>query len=288
MSKIELFDEIEERYVETNGIKLHTIIIGEGEPIVMLHGFPDFWYGWKNIILGLKDKFKLIVPDTRGINLSDKPEGVENYKMKTLAEDIRGLVKALHLDKFTLVGHDWGTVISFAYAGLYPESLKRLIVLNGSHPKTFESFGKTTEEQEKASSYIEVFNRPDAVALFTKDDFRGLRVSEVFNNKTEFDKDKYREAWSQPGALDCGFNYYRANVGDQVRLDVFNDWSGDIDVPTLVIWGMKDPLLTPIVLTEIEKYVTNLKIVRRPTTAHWVMNEDPNLVIEEIEKFVKS
>ena len=85
---MELLEHIEERYIETNGIKLHTVLIGTGEPIIMLHGFPDFWYGWKHIILGLKDEFRLIVPDTRGINLSDKPEGDENYDLDVLADDI--------------------------------------------------------------------------------------------------------------------------------------------------------------------------------------------------------
>ena len=288
MGKIELFDEIEERYVETNGIKLHTIIVGEGEPIVMVHGFPDFWYGWKNIILDLKGKYKLIVPDTRGINLSDKPEGVENYKLKILVEDIRGLVEALHLDKFILVGHDWGAMISFAYAGLYPESLKKLIILNGPHPKIGKSLAVTSEEQKKALSYVEVFKRPDAPILFSKDDFRGLRASGVFNNKTEFDKDKYREAFSQPRALDSGFNYYRANANEPGEDNGFNDWSGNISVPTMIIWGMKDPYLKPIVLNAIENYVSNIKIVRSPIATHWVMDDDPELVISSIQDFIKS
>ena len=285
---MELLEQIEERYIETNGIKLHTVLIGEGEPIIMLHGFPDFWYGWKKIIIGLKEEYKLIVPDTRGINLSDKPQGVENYKVRVLAEDIRGLVKALHLDKFILVGHDWGTAISFAYAELYPESLKKLIILNGPHPKMVHTSAGTSEEQKKASSYVEVFKRPDAVALFTKDDFRGLRASGVFRNKSDFDKDKYREAYSQPGALDCGFNYYRANDPKPGEISDDNDWTGYINVPTMVIWGMKDPYLKSIVLNAMESYISNLKIVQSPEATHWVMDDDPELIISSIQNFIKN
>jgi len=102
---MEIFSEMEEKYVETNGIKLHTIIIGSGEPLVLLHGFPDFWYGWRDIILGLKDKYKLIVPDMRGYNTSDKPEGVENYTLEILVEDIKGLNESLNLGKFSLAGY---------------------------------------------------------------------------------------------------------------------------------------------------------------------------------------
>ena len=99
-------ESLEEKYIEVNGVKLHTMITGSGEPLILLHGFPDFWYGWKYVIEGLKDDFKLIVPDTRGINLSDKPEGVENYEIDILANDIIELSKKLNLGKFTVVGHD--------------------------------------------------------------------------------------------------------------------------------------------------------------------------------------
>ena len=118
---MELLQEVEERYIETNGIKLHTIMIGSGKPLILLHGFPDFWYVWKNVIMGLKDEFQLIIPDTRGINLSDKPEGVENYDLNLLVDDIKGLSESLQLGKFYLVGHDWGGVLAWAIAEKYPK-----------------------------------------------------------------------------------------------------------------------------------------------------------------------
>ncbi len=130
---MEIFNEMEERFVEINGIKLHTVIIGSGEPLMLLHGFPDFWYGWRDIILGLKDKYRLIVPDMRGYNLSDKPEGVENYTLEILVDDIKKLSEALNLGKFSLAGHDWGGPVAWGFAEKYPESLRKLILCNGPH-----------------------------------------------------------------------------------------------------------------------------------------------------------
>jgi pimeloyl-ACP methyl ester carboxylesterase len=105
---MELFDEVEEKFVETNGIKLHTVIIGEGPPLVLLHGFPNFWYGWKSVIPCLKSDYKLIIPDMRGYNLSDKPKGVKNYKTELIINDIKGLIESLSLGKVFLAGYDWG------------------------------------------------------------------------------------------------------------------------------------------------------------------------------------
>ncbi|GAG99770.1 unnamed protein product [marine sediment metagenome] len=126
---MEWIEDIEERYIETNGITLHTVIIGEGEPLVLLHGFPDFWYGWKNLVPLIKDKFQLIIPDMRGYNLSDKPEGVENYRIELLIEDIIGLVKELNLKSIFLTGHDWGGVLSWFIAEKYPDKIRKLGII---------------------------------------------------------------------------------------------------------------------------------------------------------------
>jgi len=134
---MELFNEIEEKMIETNGIKLHTVMIGEGPPLVLLHGFPDFWYGWKSVIPGLKSDYKLIIPDMRGYNLSDKPEGVENYKIELLIDDIKGLIETLQLGKIFLAGHDWGGIVAWAFAEKYPELVQKLAILNAPHMKIF-------------------------------------------------------------------------------------------------------------------------------------------------------
>jgi len=287
VSKIELFDEIEERYVETNGIKLHTVLIGEGEPILFMHGFPDFWYGWKNVILGLKDEYKLILPDTRGINLSDKPEKVEDYYPKTLIDDIKGLSEALDLGKFTLVGHDWGGSLSYGFATLYPELLKGLVTLNCPHPAlTSKKIQKSSKEMRKTMKYQLDAMKSDQLEVMKRDNFAALRAL-VFKGKDKFDQEKYIEAWSQPGSLKYGLMYYTAAYKYTRAGNSVENWVSKIDVPTLVIWGMRDRHLDPVILEGLEEYVKDLKIVRSEKGGHFVMDDSPDLVVSEIKKFVK-
>ena len=188
-------EAIQEKYIEVNGIKLHTIILGSGEPIILLHGFPDFWYGWKNVISGLREDFKLIVPDTRGINLSDKPEGVESYDITLLADDIVKLSKKLNLGKFTLVGHDWGGVIAYYFAFKYPDLLKKLIICNSAHPAVHRKKMKTDEKQRRSGGYLAQLMKPGAEESFFRNDMMALKAS-VFGTSrkkdafTEEDKQK--------------------------------------------------------------------------------------------------
>ncbi|MFX1320831.1 MAG: alpha/beta fold hydrolase [Promethearchaeota archaeon] len=278
------FKEIEEVYIDTNGIKLHTIVIGSGEPLILLHGFPEFWYCWKSVIPGLKEKFKLIIPDMRGYNLSDKPKDVQKYKMEYLIGDIEGLIENLKLKQVYLAGHDWGGVVAWALAEKHPELLKKLIILNAPHPKIFQKSLRTVKKQQEASSYIFAFLKPNAEKKLYEDDYRRLKkaVFEDMINKTnftEFDKEKYIEAWSQPGALLGGVNYYRANTS-------FDEWTGIIEVPTLVIWGMKDVALLPQQLEGLSDYVKNLKIIRSENSSHWIANDDSDLIVSSIKEFV--
>jgi len=281
---MDLFKEIEEVYIDTNGIKLHTIVIGSGEPLILLHGFPEFWYCWKSVIPGLKENFKLIIPDMRGYNLSDKPNDVKKYKMEYLIGDIKGLIEELNLKRVYLAGHDWGGVVAWAFAEKYPELLKKLIILNAPHPKIFQKRLRTDRKQQEASSYIFEFLKPNGEKKLYEDDYRRLKKAvfeDMFNktNFTEFDKEKYIEAWSQPGAILGGVNYYRANTS-------FDEWTGIIELPTLVLWGMKDVALLPQQLEGLSDYVKNLKIVRSENSSHWITHDDPDLIISSIKEFV--
>jgi pimeloyl-ACP methyl ester carboxylesterase len=305
MSK--LFDKIEEKFIETNGVKLHTVLIGSGEPLILLHGFPDFWYGWKNIILGLKDKYKLIVPDMRGYNLSEKPEGMENYSLELLIDDIKGLSEALNLGKFCLAGHDWGGPVAWGVAGKYPELLKKLIIINGPHPIIMRNLIAKDKDQRRASSYIFEFIKPDSANLLIENNFKVLKAIMDMNIETlkdlfgglktleniselqerehrlsEFDMEKYVEAWGQPGAIQAGLHYYRASVKDAFTAS----WDGTIKVPTLVIHGMKDIALTPKILNGLEDYIKDLKIVKIENATHWVMIDAPEEVNSSIQEFI--
>jgi len=265
-------DEIEERYIETNGITLHTVIIGSGEPLVLLHGFPDFWFGWKKLIPLIKDRYQLIIPDMRGYNLSDKPEGVKNYRIELLVDDIVGLIDHFGFKSVYLAGHDWGGVLSWFISEKYPNKIKKLAIINGPHMKIFQSKLKNDEAQKKASSYISRFLQPDSEKIILANNFQILRGG------LKEDEDKYLAAWSQPGSITCGINYYRANME-------YDDWSGIIKMPTLVIHGMKDGAILPGVLDGLDKFVQNLKIVRAEELRHSAQKEDPQMVASEFINF---
>jgi pimeloyl-ACP methyl ester carboxylesterase len=284
---MEIFEQMEEKYIECyGGVKLHTMMIGAGEPLILLHGFPDFWYGWKNVILGLKDKFKLIVPDTRGINLSSKPEGVENYSLDYLVEDIKILSEKLNLSMFTLVGHDWGGAIAWAFAYKYPGLLKKLVIIDSAHPKIFRKYIKKNPKQRRSSGYMRVLLKPGGEQSLFKNDMMGPKAA-VFGTArkkgafTEEDKQLYIESWSQPNSLLCAVNYYRANRNITQSV-------GFIEVPTLVIHGMKDNFVRPLVLEGLPELVKDLKIVKVEHSSHWVMHDAPELVCSNIKEFVKS
>jgi len=284
---MEIVKLMEEKYIECyDGVKLHTMMIGKGEPLILLHGFPDFWYGWKNIILDLKNEFRLIVPDTRGINLSSKPEGVENYVLDYLVEDIKILSEKLNIGVFTLVGHDWGGAIAWAFGYKYPELLKKLIIINSGHPKTFRSKIKEIPKQRRSSGYMRQLIKPGGEQGLLKNDMMGLKAA-VFGTTrrkdafTEEDKRLYIESWSQPNSILRAVNYYRANRN-------ITESVGVIEVPTLVIHGMKDNFVRPLVLDGLEELVKDLKIVRVERSSHWVMHDAPEIVCSSIKEFIKS
>ncbi len=276
-----LLNEIKEFFIETNGIKLHTIIIGTGEPLILLHGFPEFWYCWSKVIPFLKDKFKLIIPDMRGYNLSDKPEDVENYKIEILIEDIKGISEELNLGEFYLAGHDWGGAVAWIFAEKYPNLLKKLIILNAPHHRVFQKVLRSDKEQQKASFYIFEFLKPNGEAFIIENDYYWLKEAVFTENFSDIDKEKYIEAWSQSGAIVGGVNYYRANTS-------FEDWEGNIDVPTLVLWGMKDQALKPQLLEGLSDYVKDLRIERHEQSSHWITHDAPEFVSSKILDFIQS
>jgi len=281
---VEFFNKIEEQYIKINGITMHTIVVGDGVPLILLHGFPDFWYGWKNIIIGLKDDFKLIIPDMRGYNKSDKPIGVDNYKLDILVEDLKCLYETLGVDKFNIAGHDWGGLIAWVFAEKYPEYLNKLIILNAPHPKIFTDKILKDKKQQRASSYIFKFKSDDGLQFLTENNYQGLQLSvfgtvkrrNAFNKK---DYEMYLKAWSQPGAISAGVNYYKA-------FEIPYRGSGIINVPTLVLWGMKDLYLLPILLDGLSEYVKDLKIIKVEDSSHWIMHDSPELVINNIKDFI--
>jgi pimeloyl-ACP methyl ester carboxylesterase len=285
------------RYADVNSINLHYVTVGHGKLMMFLHGFPEFWYGWKNQLAEFGRDYQAVAPDMRGYNLSSKPTDATQYRVKYLIEDVRALAEHLGHRRFILVAHDWGGGVAWPFAMRHPEYLEKLIIINAPHPVTFVRELRDNPMQQEASEYILVHRTPEAEEILARNDY-SLLVNSLLRDGmklgyfTEDDKKAYIEAWSQPGALTGGLNYYRA-----AHLGPFTGESDDIlsadaslftvRVPTLVIWGEKDRYLLTGNLERLETYVPNLTIKLIPDGSHWVVHEKPALVNYHIREFIK-
>ncbi len=286
----------EHSFFKVNGITLHCAVQGSGPVMILLHGFPEFWYGWRHQIPVLSERFKVIAPDMRGYNLSDKPAGVENYKIRNMVEDIRELIISQSREKVVLAGHDWGGVAAWALALRYPELLEKLIILNAPHPDIMEREIRNNPKQRSASSYTLLLSSEDGEEKVSKDNFRFLRkaVFEGCLDPSGFDaedREAYIKAWSQPGALTAMLNYYRAAaVLDNEGRKKSSDSGGTreknvVKVPSMVIWGEQDQALTLSLLDGLEEYVEDLSVRRIPEATHWVLHDAPSKVNSCILEF---
>ena len=292
---------IKHEYVDINGIKLHYAACGSGSLMIFLHGFPEFWYAWKDQLPEFGQDHLAVAPDMRGYNLSDKPTEVSAYQIPNLIADVRALAESLGYQKFTLIGHDWGGAVAWAFALTFPEYLERLIIVNAPHPITFYRELLQNPAQQAASQYMLMFRSAEAEAMLSANNF-GL-FQETFLNVllaqghlTAEDCQAYLTAWAQPGALTGGLNYYRAaeigpptGQGDQDKLQALLKMLPNqlINVPTLVIWGEQDIYLLASELDGLEEYVPNVTIERIPEGTHWVIHEYPTQVNNLIRAFLK-
>lgn len=292
---------ITHEYADVNGVRLHYAKAGNGRKLVMfVHGFPEFWYEYKTQLEDFGNNYTAVAPDMRGYNLSSKPAELEKYEVSYMVEDLRQLAEKLGRKRFVLVAHDWGGAIAWAFAAAHPEYLEKLVIINAPHPGVFQRELTENPEQQKASQYMLMFRSPQAEALLSANDYamlvqavlgEGLKTG-VF---TEEDKKAYIEAWSRPGALTGGLNYYRAaNAGPPAANGdkseprfAANLGSLTVKVPTLVIWGEKDTALLTSSLDGLDKFVTQLTIKRIPDGTHWVIHEKPSLVNQYIRDFIK-
>ncbi len=203
--------------VQTNGIQLHTALAGpeNGEPVFLLHGFPEAWFGWENQIEPLaKAGFRVIVPDQRGYNLSDKPGGVDKYQMDILVNDILGLADSLGYEKFYLAGHDFGAMVSWSLAARVPERVKRLVIANVPHPAVFKSYLRSHPAQMVKSWYALFFQLPGIPEIFVRAGNWKFMTSAMPSSFSDATLNRYREAWDQPGAITAMINWYRATVSE--------------------------------------------------------------------------
>jgi pimeloyl-ACP methyl ester carboxylesterase len=271
--------------IRTNGVELHVARSGRGLPVVLLHGFPGFWYSWQRQIGPLASAgFSVWAVDLRGYNLSDKPPGCAAYRLRHLVEDVAGLIRVSGASRAHVVGHDWGGVVAWVLAGVHPELLDRLVILNAPHPKIYlEQVRKP--RQMLRSWYVLFFQLPRLPEwLLSAKRFSALRRAfrPPFAKEgafSEADIERYVEALAKPGALTAAINYYRANYLASLRPDATAlAGSAHIDVETLIVWGERDTALVPELLDGIERFAPRVRIHRMPEAGHWVQNEAPDEV----------
>jgi pimeloyl-ACP methyl ester carboxylesterase len=282
------------------GVTLNVALTGDrAKPaVILLHGFPESHRTWREVAPRLQDKFCLVMPDQRGFAGSDLPQEVDAYKTEVLVDDIFALADALGLERFALVGHDWGGAIAWGAALRSDPRLSRLAIVNAPHPVVFQKSLIESDGQRAASQYITAFRAPGFEKIVKAKGYewffdttfaRHIDISTI----GEAEKQQYLADWSQPGAFNAMLNWYRASrvlvppPGVTVPVP---DWLlrpfPKVKVPTLVIWGMKDVALLPLQLDGLGELVEKLRVVRLSHSGHFAPWEAGDQVGEALELFL--
>lgn len=284
-----------------NGVRLHYVEAGEGPLVLLLHGFPEHWYAWREQIPALVDAgYRVVAPDMRGYNVSEKPHGVDAYRIGTLVEDVLALIERCGEEHATVVGHDWGGAIAWEVAARHPDRVDRLCVLNAPHPAVYRhEIRSRRSDQRKRSSYALFFQLPWVPEMLFR--LRGYRAIERMfregpENPDAFDEEavaRYERACAQPGAMTSMLNYYRALFRGELRSMLpgcsrpnETTTDGVISQPTLLIWGMRDRALSPRLTEGVERWVSDVRVERLPEASHWVQADAPDRVNELLIAFL--
>jgi len=291
-------------FATTNGIRLHYAESGHGENLViLLHGFPEFWYSWRHQLTFLGRRHHVVAPDMRGYNLSDKPTRISDYTIDTLVEDVIGLIDHFGASQAAIVGHDWGAGVAWAVAQKHPARVSKLAVMQVPPAAAWRA--NMTLRQLFRSWYMFFFQLPRVPeAVIRRGDLAGL--DRVFKDQVirkgsfdDADIEAYKAALRQPGALTSAINYYRANVlrlmrrskkqtSTEVNSNADEKSSGGIRVPTLFIFGEQDLAILPQTVRGVEKYIdAPYRELRIHDSGHWVQNEAVNEVNTALEEFLE-
>ena len=263
-------------YADSNGVKIHYASLGQGPLIVMIHGFPDFWYTWRDQMEALSDKFQCVAIDQRGYNLSDKPKGVENYQMRLLVGDVLAVIKALGREKAIIVGHDWGGAVAWQVALNVPQVTEKLIILNLPHPRGLSRELANNPEQQKASAYARNFQKPEAT--MTPEQL-------TFWVKDPEARKKYLEAFQRPD-VQAMLNYYKANYPREPYVE---DKSPVVKtkMPVLMIHGLGDTALLSGALNNTWDWMgQDLTLVTIPGAGHFVQQDASELVSKSMRMWL--
>ncbi len=257
-----------------------------GPPTLLLHGFPEFWYGWRHQIGPLAEAgLRVVVPDQRGYDLSDKPPGIAAYHLERLADDVVALADAYGFPTVRLVGHDWGGLVAWWVASRHPERIDRLAILNAPHPAIVGAYMRHHPGQWLRSAYVGMFQLPGLPErLLTADRCRALRRALTTTSRpgafAPAEIDRYVEAWLQPGAMTAMLNWYRALV----RLP--RATPPRVRVPTLILWGRQDTALQPGLAEASLAFCDDGRIQWYMRASHWLAHEEPAAVNADLTRFL--
>jgi pimeloyl-ACP methyl ester carboxylesterase len=275
MMKLEL--KVQHEYAENNGVKIHFAAMGQGKPIIMIHGFPDFWYTWRRQMEGLAGSYRVAAIDQRGYNLSDKPQGVENYAVQHLIGDVKAVLKKMGAEKATIIGHDWGGFVAWMCALHAPQMVENLVVLNIPHPKCMSRELANNKTQARVAQYARDFQKPGAHTLLTAE-----KLTEWVTDQEA--KAEYIEAM-QKSDFEALLNYYKANYPREPYQEM-----GDvpkIEIPTLYIHGLKDWAMLPGCLNETWNFVgKDFTLVTLPQAGHFVQQDAADFVTATIKSWL--
>jgi epoxide hydrolase 4 len=282
--------ELREGYANVGDVTLHYVEAGEGPLVVLLHGFPEFWFGWRLQIERLAAAgYRVVAPDLRGYNLSSRPGKVADYAGDRLADDINGLIHELGAESAMLVGHDWGGTVAWTMAMNHPDVVDRLVILDAAHPRTLQK-GLFNPRQFVRSWYFFFFALPwlpERIVRARRFRFFRRFLRDARPAITPEEMDRYVEAWSQPGATTGMIDYYRFSVRQsplKAKAAIRT-----ISAPTLVIWGQRDRYLGSKLAEPDRADVPNLdRVERLPNASHWVHHDEADRVSELLIDFFRS
>lgn len=294
---------MQHHYADVNGIRMHYVTHGAGEPILFLHGFPEYWGAWKKQLNDLGRDHHVIAPDLRGYNLTSRPEKVEDYHVKHLVEDVRALVQHLGFKQIAVVCQDWGALLGWSFLLRHPDLVSRFVTINITHPALFDRELRENPRQQLAAQYMLLFTSPQAEAQVSGDDYAWAKQAVINDARahgatlSDEDVKEWVDSWRQPGAITAALNYYRAakmgppngegHPGGSNLLEGLTPEQYRVQTPVLFIHGEQDTYLLADGQRGLKELVPHLTFKRFPDATHWVALEKPREVSQFIREFLR-
>jgi pimeloyl-ACP methyl ester carboxylesterase len=272
----DVFHRVRDGYADSGGVRIHYVTLGRGPLVVMVHGFPDFWYGWRDQIAALSHRYQVVALDLRGYNLSDKPRGVEQYDLGLVANDVAAVIRDVGRERATVVGHDWGGAVAWLFAILHPEMTERLVVLQTPHPRGLLRELRTNPQQKANSAYARIFQAEGAHLALTAAGLAAWVTDPAA-------RERYVEAFARSD-FEAMLNYYKRNYPREPYADLPLP---NVQAPVLVIHGLADPFLLAAGHNSTWDWVDgSVTIVTVPGVGHFIQQDASAVVTRTIKRWL--